>query len=69
MSGRWWQRSRPWLAVLGGTVTWWAIRRRRRAGTGTLSLPERAIEHGKDAAGVVVETTAELTRPPGGERP
>lgn len=67
MSGRRWRRPAPWLSFIGGAVALWAVRRRRRGAAGPLSLPERTLEHGKDAAEVVVETTAELTRPPGGE--
>jgi hypothetical protein len=32
-----------------------------------LPAPERTLERGKDAAGVVVETAAELTHPPGSD--
>lgn len=58
-----------WLVVGGLGLTAWALRRRRRGREATLTMPERAVERGKDAAGVVAETTAELTRPPGTNGP
>ena len=61
------RRVRWILGVVG--AAWWVMRRRQRSRHDALSLPERTVERGKDAAGVVAETAVELTRPPGSEQP